>query len=369
MPDHAEPIFSGVPTNPASEALERARSRNPAWYRILEQAYAQFAARPENAGIYADPKARGATIEQIWLVYTLFGIEPYCLLTRPLPAASTQRISRLVNCKPAQIIDALKVIQAATGEVNVPLAYHDGRNGHCIRITAYDGERDRLIYHDPWPERSLLAKENNAAGVDARPEGIRWSVTAQELERVVFSAFVFPSQWARVRGQEFDIPYAQWKESDFFKFFRLKQLDEQAAGDRLQRTFAPGAFQQDIALEVECDQAGRIKRGTLGLTHDWTIGNFMLALDLARSVITCFAPPPDRAKYDEIAAALWSLRDPRALTRARETDPNESDGMRCLHAFMGSLERADVTTDFGHLAIEGATLSGRPARSIDLDLA
>jgi hypothetical protein len=369
MPDHEEPIFSGVPTSPVSDALARARSRNPAWYQIMEQAYAQFAARPENVGIYADPKARGATIEQIWLVFTLFGIEPYCLLTRPLPAASTQRISRLVNCKPAQIIDALKAIQAANGEVNVPLAYHDGRNGHCIRVTAYDGERDRFIYHDPWPERSLLAKENNPAGVDAQPEGTRWSVTAQELERVAFAAFVFPSQWARVRGQEFDIAYEQWKESDFFKFFRLKQLDERVAGDRLQRTFAPGAFQQDIALEVECDQAGRIKRGTLRLTNDWTMGNFMLALDLAKSVITCFAPPPDRAKYDEIAAALWGLRDPRALTRARETDPNESDGMRCVHAFMGSLERAYVTTDFAHLAIEGATLGTRPARAIDIDLA
>ncbi|MGE5713713.1 MAG: hypothetical protein ACM32F_07535 [Betaproteobacteria bacterium] len=369
MTDQENPIFSGVPTHPASEALEHARSRNPAWYRIMEEAYAQFAARPENAGIYADPKARGATIEQIWLVFTLFGIEPYCLLTRPLPAAATQRISRLVQCKPAQIIDTLKAIQAASGEVNVPLAYHDGKNGHCIRITAYDSERDRFVYHDPWPERSLLAKENNPAGVDAQPEGTRWSVTAQELERVAFAAFVLPSQWARARGQEFDISYAQWQESDFFKFFRLKQLNEQVAGDRLQRTFAPGAFQKDIALEVECDQAGRIRRGTLRLTRDWTIGNFMLALDLAKSVITCFAPAPDRAKYEEIAGALWGLRDPRALTRARDSDPNESDGARCVHAFMGSLERADVTTDFAHLAIEGAMLGERPARCIGIDLA
>ena len=368
MPDQENPIFSGVPTQTASEALEGARSRNPAWYRIMEQAYAQFAARPENAGIYADPKARGATIEQIWLVFTLFGIEPYCLLTRPLLAASTQRISRLVPCKPAQIIETLRSIQAANGEVNVPLAYHDGKTGHCIRITAYDSARDRFVYHDPWPERSLLAKENNPAGVDAQPEGTRWSITAQELERVAFAAFVFPSQWARARGQEFGLAYAQWKESDFFKFFRLKQLDEQVAGDRLQRTFAPGAFQTDIALAVDCDPAGRIRRGTLRLTRDWTIGNFMLALDLAKSVITSFAPAPDRAKYDEVAAALWSLRDPRAMARARESDPNESDAMRCLHAFMGSLERADVTTDFGHLAIGGATQDGRPARSIDIGL-
>ena len=121
MPDDANPRFSGVPSTPAPEVFERARSNNPAWYQIMERAYAQFAARPENAGIYADPKGGGATIEQIWLVHTLFGIEPYCLLARALPAASTQRISRLVNCKAAQIVEALKAIQAADGAVTVNL--------------------------------------------------------------------------------------------------------------------------------------------------------------------------------------------------------------------------------------------------------
>jgi hypothetical protein len=364
----ANPRFSGVPTTPASEVFERARSNNPAWYKILEQAYAQFAARPENAGIYADPKGGGATIEQIWLVHTLFGVEPYCLLARPLPAAATQRIARLVNCKAAQIVESLKAIQAAEGAVNVPLAYHDGMTGHCIRITAYDGTRDRFVYHDPWPERSLLAKENNAAGIDAQPEGTRWSVTVRELERVAFAAFVFPSQWARVRGENFDLPFEQWKASDFFRHFRLKQLDEQAADGHVQHTYAPGAFQQDIALDVESNAAGRVTRASLRMTPEWTIGNFPLALDLAKSFMTCFAPQPDRAKYEEVAATLWSLQDPRALLKVKQTDPNASDGIRCVHAFMGSLPRADVTTDFSHLAIAAATLGERPAREIEIAL-
>lgn len=368
MSGDAEPRFGGVPATPAPEVFEQARRNNPEWFRLIERAYEQFVALPENAGIYADPKGGGATIQQTWLVLTLFGIEPYCLLARPLPAASTQRISRLVNCKASQIIEALRTIQAADGEVSVPLAYHDGRTGHCINITRYDSGRDRFIYHDPWPERSLLALENNPAGVDAQPEGTRWSVTAPELERVVFAAFVFPSQWARVRGQDFDILYDAWKDSEFFEFFRLKQLDERTTGDRTQRTFAPGAFQQDIALEVECDPAGKIRRAALRLTQDWTIGNFMLALDLAKSFVASFAPAPDRARFDGIADALWSLRDPRALGKAREADPNESDGARCVHAFMGSLARADIVTDFSHLTIGGATHGGRPARQISVDL-
>jgi hypothetical protein len=368
MPDNANPRFSGVPATPAPAVFERARSRNPDWYRMLEQAYAQFAARPENT-VFADPKGGGATIEQIWLVHTLFGIEPYCLLARPLPAAATQRISRLVNCKATQIVDSLKAIQAAEGAVNVPLAYHDGKTGHCIRVTAYDRARDRFVYHDPWPERSLLAKENNVAGIEAEPEATRWSVTARELERVAFAAFVFPSQWARVRGETFDLHFEQWQTSAFFRHFRLKQLAEQGTDGRVQRTFAPGAFQQDIALDVESNPAGRITRACLRITPGWTIGNFPLALDLAKSFVTCFAPQPDRARYDEVAAALWSLRDPSALLEAKATDPDASDGIRCVHAFMGTLARADLTTDFGHLAIAGAALGARPARSIEISLA
>ncbi|HSQ10553.1 MAG TPA: hypothetical protein VLN25_08055 [Burkholderiaceae bacterium] len=368
MSNDAEPRFSGMPAAPAPEVFADARRNNPEWFQLVERAYEQFAALPENVGVYADPKGSGATIEQIWLVLTLFGVEPYCLLARPLPAVSTKRISRLVNCKATQIIEALKTIQAVNGEVNVPLAYHDGKTGHCIRITDYDSGRDRFIYHDPWPERSLLAKENNPAGVDAQPDGTRWSVTAQELERVVFAAFAFPSQWARVRGQDFDILVDPWKDSDFFKFFRLKQLDERAVGEHTQRSFAPGAFQQDIALKVECNKVGKIKRASLLLTQDWTIGNFMLALDLAKSFVASFAPAPDRTRYDEIAAALWSLRDPRALLKAKETDPKESDGVRCVHAFMGSLESASIVTDFSHLSIGSTTHDGRPARLIAIDL-
>jgi hypothetical protein len=364
----AEPRFSGMPATPAPEVFAQARRNNPKWFRLVERAYEQFAALPENVGIYADPKGGGASIEQIWLVLTLFGIEPYCLVAHPLPASSTKRISRLVNTKATQIIEALKTVQAATGEVNVPLAYHDGKTGHCIRIAGYDSGRDRFIYHDPWPERSLLAKENNPAGVDAQPEGASWSVTAQELERVVFAAFVFPSQWARVRGQDFDILYESWKDSDFPKFFHLKQLDERAVGEHTQRTFAPGSFQKDIALEVECSPAGKIQRASLLLTQDWTIGNFMLALDLAKSFVASFAPAPDRTRYDEIAAALWNLRDPRALLKAKETEPNESDAARCVHAFMGSLESATIVTDFSQLSIGGTTHDGRPVRVIAVDL-
>ena len=56
MSDDAEPRFSGMPATPAPEVFEQARSNNPEWYRLVERAYEQFAAQPENVGVYADPK-------------------------------------------------------------------------------------------------------------------------------------------------------------------------------------------------------------------------------------------------------------------------------------------------------------------------
>jgi hypothetical protein len=368
MPENSEPRFSGVPTTPPPEVFERARRNQPVWYRILESAVSQFAARPENAGIYAAPGAGGATVQQIWLLFTLFRIEPYCLLARPLPAASTQLIRRLVNCTPVQLVEALKSIQAAEGDIKVSLAYYDGKTGHCIRVTAYDSVRDRFIYHDPWPERSLLAKENNAAEVDAQPEGKRWSVTAQELERVAFAAFVFPAEWARVQGQNFDILYEQWRESQFFKFFHLKQLDEHVEGDLVQRVFAPGTFKEHIALLVDSGQTGKITCASLRLSRDWLINNFTLALDLAKSFVTCFAPPPDEATYGKIANALWNMRDPAILLKAKDADPNESDSMCCVHAFMGSPKGAEVATDFSHLSIRTGAQGDYQLLCMEFDL-
>ena len=40
MPENAEPRFSGAPASPAPEVFERVRRDNPAWYQIIERAYA-----------------------------------------------------------------------------------------------------------------------------------------------------------------------------------------------------------------------------------------------------------------------------------------------------------------------------------------
>jgi len=364
--DDREPRFGGSPVIPPPEVFEKARENQPPWYKALAQAYEQFVADPENA-VYADPKGRGATIQQTWLVFTLFRLEMYCLLARPLPAASTERITRLVNCSTSDLIDVLKQIHVATGSIAVTVAYHDGKTGHCITVHAYDAQRDRFIYQDPWPARSLLAKENNPAEVDAQPEGTRWSVTAQELERVAFAAFIFPHQWARVQNQNFDLFYEPWTKAEFFRFFHLQRLAQRMEAGHTVGVFAPAAVADKVALLVVYPESGKITRASLRIDDRWIIDNFTLAIDLTKRFVTCFAPMPDAPTYHRISEVLWSLRDPQNMLKARDANPDDSDAMRCVHALMGSVKRASVVTDLATLTV-GMGEGDPPHRVLEFDL-
>jgi hypothetical protein len=368
MPQESPVLFGGVPTTPSPQVFENARKNNPAWYQVLEKAYATFAARPENAGVYADPKGKGATLEQVWLSFTLYGLEPYCLLARPVPAQQIGRITRVVRQTPAELVQALMRLRDDAGAINATTLHYDGKTGHCIRLTAYDAGRDRFVYHDPWPERSLLCKENNMAGVDAQPDGTRWSVTARELERVIFASFVFPPDWARLQGVDFDLTFDRWRESNFFKAFLLKQTHERSEKGMTRRMFGAGRFKDSVTLMVDHWESGKIVRASLFLDKIWMAGNVGLALDISRNFVAAFAPAPDKAAYDEIGDALKSLRNPQSLLALKNRDPGESRIVPCIHAFMGLVERASMLTDFASLSFRNVAHEKERIQEIEFTL-
>ncbi|NOT27862.1 MAG: hypothetical protein HOP16_17390 [Acidobacteria bacterium] len=367
-PSRAKPlVFSGAPQIPSQQVFDEARRKNPAWATLLEAAYGKFANLPENKGIYADPKGDGATVEQVWLLFTTFGILPYCVLVRPVPEGETRRIARFVNETPSQLIAHFKKIQEAEGGIGATTLHYDGRTGHCVTVLSYDGPRDRFIYADPWPLKSLLSAENNEAGVNAVQEGKRWSVTAAELEKVLFAAMIFPPSWARVQGIHFELPFEQWTNSEFFRFFHLKQTSEQAEGSGVARTFAVGPFAQDVRLSVRSDGAGVIRSAQLRLDTLWLAGNVMLALDISKSFIPAFAPAPDKEKYGEVSSLLWSLRKPAAALELKN-NTGESPEVECVRAFVGLSQSGSLGTDFGSLSIGGTQEDGRLFRVIDFTL-
>src|SRR5687768_6657686 len=96
--DESPILFGGVPAIPAPEVFENARKKQPLWLQVLEKGYETFAARPENVGILADPKGKGATVEQVGLFFsTLVGYQPYCMLARPVPQEQITRLTRAVH--------------------------------------------------------------------------------------------------------------------------------------------------------------------------------------------------------------------------------------------------------------------------------
>ncbi|MDB5968524.1 MAG: hypothetical protein JWQ90_974 [Hydrocarboniphaga sp.] len=352
-------LFGGLPRTPAPEVFANARRNNPVEFQILEQAYAQFAQRPDAAGLYADPTGSGATLEQIWRVFTLFGVETWCVLVRPMPADQIAGIGRLARSSPAQLIENLRRLQKLSGTLNVTTLHYDGATGHCVRLKHYDEVRDRFIYHDPWPEKALLCLENNIAGVDAQPDGGSWSVTADELERVLFASFLFNDQQARIEGVAFDILYDTWKAGDFYSFFHLHLVQQHSQGDRHRQLFHAGPFQDAVTLIVDFEDAGQITDVALILAKPWMVDNLPMAVDIGSSFVREFVPAPDRAPYDDIGNVLRNtLREPRllqALRSAGESGPLPAAVGRqaadVVMAFVSASPEAHVASDFATLDV------------------
>jgi hypothetical protein len=344
-------LFRGAPSIPPPEVFAEARKSNPLWVQLIEEAYEKFAALPENKGIYADFE-KGATLEQVWLFFTTMRQEPHCLLARPLPKEQVSRITRLTNHSPAEVIGMLKKLQRSDDSINAVTCHYDGRTGHCIRVTSYDGTRDRFIYHDPWPARSLLCKENNMAGVDAQTEAKRWSVTSKELEKVIFASFLFPHQWARLQGIRFDMNYDEFKKTEFYAFFNLKEISKQSQGALSTRGFTVGPFKDSIVLILDCGKRDKIIRAILIIKRQWFVQNFILATDLMKSFISVFTPAPDRLSYDELVKSVWSLKNPGLAQQVLQTPFGKSELVDCLQAFLGSAKEASIASDFGHLSFD-----------------
>jgi len=163
------------------------------------------------------------------------------------------------------------------------------------------------------------------ASVDAQPEDGRWSVTSEELERVIFASYIFPTQWARLNGVSFDLTYDRWQASEFYRFFHLKLVDEHAEKGSKRRSFTAGPFKDNVSVVVECaTNDGKIVSSRLVLAQDWAAANLMLAIDIAKSFVLSFAPLPDRNIFAEISRALWQLKDAgfvKDLPRVRSDDP------------------------------------------------
>jgi hypothetical protein len=319
----------------------------------MERAFVEVTKTEEGRRLYGDPD-RGATLAQAWRTnFLVAGIDSVCLAVDDLADTSAHEISRLVQFPRDQVVDLLtQAFSAGDGDSqpgqadqsgNAATVYEsDGRTGHAVTVMGWDSRQNRFRFHDPWPGDSLLAAGNNVAGVEARqePDG-EWSISRDELQKVIVAAFLFPSTWADLTGNPSQQSYRDLPQSEFFSFFRIRETKtRQLNSVQREISLKPGAFQEHIDLTLVVNRRDRVQDAQLQMRHSWTIGPEVgvnpFGLDLAKSFLLTFTPPQDHDDVMPIAEALWALRDLQAMRKTLQ-DPDYADTApgRFIAAYFG----------------------------------
>jgi hypothetical protein len=186
-----------VPTSPEELAQFDMSSLIPEYHAYVD------------AGGHVDTE-HGITLEQDWLAAQLPLREPFvCAINRLQPPTPCERITRKEFMDGGQIselmrwiyrvpLDAGARVQLQNSEMLPTNVYDGDRVAHAITMIGIDAATSCFVYLDPWPGRSLLCAENNAAGVAAVPvpSGERlWMLRPEEMEAVLFSVLVPLKLW------------------------------------------------------------------------------------------------------------------------------------------------------------------------------
>jgi hypothetical protein len=256
----------------------------------------------------------GAPLESIWhQTWELSGVR-WCLLNADLDVEDVDRIPYRQVLPAADFIRALRACtEAGLHFLDLPVCVTTGPgSGHVIHIETIDDSE--VVYHDPWPGRSLLAPGNNAFGIGARPwEGParRWCVTVDELQRVAYASLVEPAVWLPLCGVATDVRYADLQASEFFGFFHLSETgrttDEQTGMTTI--GLQPGAWQEHIELGAVVDGDEAIRMATLMLDRSWVSDpqTAMFAADLISHFIGAVVTQADAGEAELLCAALRVL--------------------------------------------------------------
>lgn len=360
MADEEEILFGGVGVSPPKKAEfnKPEPGERPQWLEVLEAAFFKLTSTEEGRQLYGDPD-KGATVEQAWRTNGLLtGKPPVCLLSTDKPAVPTAAIDRVVKMNSKELVAALIDLFGMGEKVSFPVLYHDGHMGHSINLRKYDPDTLRITYLDPWPDYSLLCKDYNAAGVDARPENGYWSVTAAELERVIFAAFVQRPCWSEYVGEKYYLTYDEFTASDFWKFFHLREVErKEPDGDgETVVVLQTGGFQSEINLAVAVNEKNRLTEGRLVVKRSWMTGPPYglnpFALDIVRSFIAALAPPPDRDDVSGLVNMLHRIVNPAYARQLLDEGAEKSGLHRALFAYLGASPSFESAFQFSNIHME-----------------
>ena len=240
--------------------------------------------------------------------------------------------------------------------------YHDGHIGHSIVLLKYDKDTGRFGYADPWPDYSLLCKDYNAAGVDAQFQNGSWSITSDELKKVIFVAFVERPLWSEYTGEKYYMTYDEFTASDFWTFFHITEVDRTQNNDNTLVRLKPGGFQSEIELSVVVNQNNRLVKGLLDVKRSWLIGPPYglnpLALDIVRSFIAVLIPPTDQEAASGLINMLRQIPTQAYTEQMVNEGPEKSYLHRALFTYLGPSPNFETTFQFSNMLMENLSLDG-----------
>jgi hypothetical protein len=281
------------------------------------------------------------------------------------PAVSTEAIQRLIRLSSKELVQVLADLFMADKTVAFPILYYDGHMGHSVTLLTYDRNSRRFAYHDPWPGDSLLCRDYNVAGVDAQRIDGSWSVTSDELEKVIFAAFIIqPAIWSEYLGEKYYTTYDEFQLSDFWSFFHIRETGREADGDAkwTRIMLKTGGFQSEIDLSIKVSPRSRLKEGLLSLKRNWMIGPPYglnpFALDVARSFIAALTPPPDHDAVSDIFQMLNQIRDRRYAEQLIKEGQETSNIHRALFTYLGSSPSFESVFPFSSFSMKNYPNNG-----------
>jgi len=376
MADNKQILFSGVSTTLLSgvgtlkippkiaELKKPEPSDNPVMvlWNTVREAYIKWLSTNERKQLYGDPD-KGATLEQAWRTGGLLtGKFPVVLLSTEQPPVATDAIERVIRMTSKEILDSL-IDLFEMGGISFSILYYDGYIGHCITLEGYNKSSLRFTYADSWPGDSLLCKDFNAAGVDAKPnQDGTWSVTYTELEKVICAAFVQPPLWSEYMGEKYYITYSEFMNSDFWTFFNLREVGKRTKGNNTIITLKTGGFQTKIDLNVTINQRNRFEEGLLSVKRSWIIGPpFGLnpfALDVIRSFIIALTPPLDQDTVFKFINMLDQIQDQVYVKQMINEGLEKSKLHQALFTYLGLSPSFEAIFQFSSISMTNQSNEG-----------
>lgn len=359
-------LFGGVGRLPPRKAefKKPKPGDRPMWYELYEAAFDKLSSTDEGRQLYGDP-AKGATLEQVWRTTgVLSGKLTVCLLSTDQPSVATDAIDRLIRMSSKEIVDVLIGMSGMKEIRYTTILFFDGHMGHCIYFRDYDNKKLSFVYHDPWPGDSLLCRDFNAAGIDAQPKDRYWTITATELEKVIFAALVYRPLWSEYMGEKYYTTYDEFKTSDFWTFFHLKEVDRNAQNDdgNMLIKLKTGGFQSEIDLSVTMNQKNRLVEGLLSVKRSWVIGPPYglnpFALDIVRSFIAALTPPPDQDAVSRFINMLHQIEDPAYAEQLVNEGLEKSILHQALFTYLGPSPSFEAIFQFSNISMKNIARDG-----------